>query len=242
MRHNEAMTPLSPVSPRVDGDPIHADFSVAVTVDTTQLPWQPSPSLGVERRRLEWVGTEPAPQLTTVVRFAPGSSFSAHTHDNGEEIVVLSGVFSDHHGDHVQGSYLRNPPGSRHAPHTTPGCLLLVKLRQFQAGDQARVALPIQAAEALVPHDSWPACWVRPLHAWGDERVYGLKLAPDGPAIAASFAHGLELFVLEGELLVDGVAHTAGHWLRRPPGARLSLRSLCGALLWVKEGPASRYA
>jgi hypothetical protein len=119
--------------------------------------------------------------------------------------------------------------------------LLLVKLRQFQAGDQARVALPLQAPAAFAPHAAWPACSVRPLHDFGDERVYGLRLSPGGPNIPAHFACGVELFVVEGEVFVDGVARTAGHWLRCPPDVHLNLHSPFGALLWVKEGPSTRY-
>ena len=48
-----------------------------------------------------------------------------------EDFLVLEGVFSDETGDHPAGTYLRNPPGSAHAPFSREGCLLFVKLRQF---------------------------------------------------------------------------------------------------------------
>jgi anti-sigma factor ChrR (cupin superfamily) len=32
-------------------------------------------------------------QATSIVRYAPSSRFSAHTHDGGEEFLVLDGVF-----------------------------------------------------------------------------------------------------------------------------------------------------
>ncbi|SMX42322.1 ChrR Cupin-like domain protein [Octadecabacter ascidiaceicola] len=32
-------------------------------------------------------------RVTTIVRYAPNSSFSAHSHTGGEEFIVLDGVF-----------------------------------------------------------------------------------------------------------------------------------------------------
>ena len=59
---------------------------------------------GVERRMLDRLGDEVA-RATTVVRFAPGSSFEAHTHTGGEEYMVLDGVFEDEFGKFEAGSY-----------------------------------------------------------------------------------------------------------------------------------------
>ena len=36
-----------------------------------------------------------AARATSIVRYAPNSHFSAHTHGGGEEFFVLEGVFSD---------------------------------------------------------------------------------------------------------------------------------------------------
>src|SRR5262249_26047199 len=99
----------------------NADFSQRVVIDTNAAPWQPSPSPGVERRKLDRIGGEIA-RATTIVRYAPGSSFSLHRHDDGEEFLVLDGVFSDEHGDYPAGTYIRNEPGSVHVPRTGPGC------------------------------------------------------------------------------------------------------------------------
>src|SRR5918993_663748 len=95
-----------------------------------RLPWAPSPMAGVERRMLDRVGGEVA-RATSIVRYAPGSRFSAHAHGGGEEFLVLEGVFSDEHGDFPTGSYVRNPPTSRHTPGSESGCTLFVKLWQF---------------------------------------------------------------------------------------------------------------
>src|SRR3954453_10029665 len=69
-------------------------------------------------------------RATSIVRYAPASRFSAQTHGGGEEFLVLEVVFQDEHGDYPAGSYVRNPPTSRHTPGSALGCALTVKLRQ----------------------------------------------------------------------------------------------------------------
>src|SRR6267154_2567497 len=100
---------------------LNHDLAAAAIVDSNVLAWTPSPLPGVERRFLERDGGEIA-RATSIVRYAPGGAFSPHVHDKGEEYLVLSGVFSDESGDFAQGTYVRNPPGSRHAPFTRDGC------------------------------------------------------------------------------------------------------------------------
>ena len=53
--------------------------------------------------------------------------------------MVLDGVFQDEHGDFPAGSYVRNPPTSRHTPSSAPGCTLFVKLWQFDLADRQEV-------------------------------------------------------------------------------------------------------
>ena len=56
----------------------------------------------------------------------PGFGLDEHGHPEGEEIFVIEGTFSDHLGDAHAGTHLLNPEGFRHAPHSEPGCLILV--------------------------------------------------------------------------------------------------------------------
>ena len=100
-------------------DLINADFAQRVVIATDTMPWVPSPQAGVERRMLDRVGGEVA-RATSLVRYAPASSFPAHEHALGEEFLVLGGVFSDEYGDYGEGTYVRNPPRSRHTPRTSP--------------------------------------------------------------------------------------------------------------------------
>ena len=89
---------------------------------------------------LDRIGGEVA-RATTIVRYAPNSRFPAHIHGGGEEFLVLDGVFQDEHGDFPAGSYVRNPPGTRHTPGSAPGCTIFVKLWQFDPDDRTEVRL-----------------------------------------------------------------------------------------------------
>ena len=124
---------------------INADLSQRAVVHSEELPWVESPLPGVERRMLERDGEEVA-RATSVVRYAPNSSFDPHTHGGGEEFFVLDGVFSDEHGDFGPGTYVRNPPGSRHTPGSAKGCTILVKLRQMDPDDQEHVRIDTTTA------------------------------------------------------------------------------------------------
>src|SRR3977135_2686273 len=84
-------------------------------------------------RRVE----EVAP-ATSIVRYAPASHFSPHVHDGGEEFLVLDGVFQDEHGDYPAGSYVRNPPTSRHTPGSAAGCTIFVQLWQVERDEPAQ--------------------------------------------------------------------------------------------------------
>ncbi|MEP1611956.1 MAG: cupin domain-containing protein, partial [Roseobacter sp.] len=66
---------------------LNANFSDRVVVHSDQLDWNPSPMPGVDRRMLDRIGGEVA-RATSIVRYAPNSKFSAHTHTGGEEFIV----------------------------------------------------------------------------------------------------------------------------------------------------------
>ena len=212
---------------------LNADLSRPASVDSVALPWIASPMVGVERRMLERDGDEAA-RATSLVRYAPGSAFSPHTHGAGEEFLVLDGVFSDETGDFPAGFYVRNPPGSRHMPASAPGAVILVKLRQ----------MPAEETEAVRLDTRDPALWrdlgqgrrEAPLFDAPWERVVMLRLAPGHAGAAESWPRGIDSFVVEGDLVIDGTTHRAGAWLRRPPGSRLTLASQEGALRLRKTG------
>ena len=63
---------------------------------------------------LDRIGDEVA-RATSIVRYAPHSHFSPHTHGGGEEFLVLDGVFQDEHGDYPAGHLCPQPADQQ--PH-----------------------------------------------------------------------------------------------------------------------------
>jgi len=220
---------------------LNADFTQRVVIATNTLPWTPSPQAGVERRLLDRIGGEVA-RATSLVRYASASAFPAHQHGLGEEFLVLDGVFSDEHGDYPKGTYVRNPPGSSHTPRTAPGCTILVKLRQMQLSESARVVIDTAAA-AWAPGEA-PGLSRLPLHLDRDtgERVALERFAPGTHLSDVDCPGGEEIFLLSGTLKDEYGSYAAGTWIRNPAGFRRRLESSEGATYWVKRGhlrPAS---
>lgn len=200
---------------------INADFSKRSLVRFKDTPWVASPAAGVERKMLDRLGDEVA-RATTIVRFAPGSAFSAHTHDGGEEYFVLEGVFQDELGDFPAGTYVRNPPTSRHTPATEPGATIFVKLHQFDPTDREEVRADMSRDQLLFEN--------------AEERVEVLTLAPDD-SLDLNASGGAEVFVLSGSITEAQDTLTAWDWLRLPPGRNSTLQAgPDGARLWTKTG------
>lgn len=212
---------------------IHADLSQRAVVHCDDLDWIPSPLSGVDRRMLERDGAEVA-RATSIVRYAPGSHFTAHTHGGGEEFFVLDGTFSDETGDYPAGSYVRNPVGSSHAPYSEGGCTIWVKLRQMWPQDQTRVAIETRSASfvrGLVAGLS-----VLPLHQFGTEHVALVRWQPGTQFQRHGHPDGEEIFVLEGTFSDELGDYPAGTWLRNPPGSVHTPFSDSGCLIYVKTG------
>ena len=213
---------------------LNADFSRRVAVHAARLPWVPSPMAGVERRMLDRIGDEVA-RATSIVRYAPGSHFSPHTHDGGEEFLVLDGVFQDEHGEFPTGSYIRNPPTSRHTPRSAPGCILFVKLWQFDLSDRTQVRIDTGAL-AYQPATGRPGLELIPLFCDSREEVRLERWAP-GAAITTALLGGAEVLVLEGDFYEDNERFEAQAWLRLPAGRTLQARAgPDGCKVWVKTG------
>lgn len=216
-------------------DSINGDLSVRAAADTESMEWTPSPSGTVWRKRVHLVGAPESGQVTSIVRYEPESSFPAHDHPEGEEILVLDGVFSDEHGDWPAGTYLLNPEGFRHAPYSKEGCLLFVKLRQFPGRDRQHVVIDTTKADWQPGAD--PGISLIPLYA---QRGYAdtMRLERWQPGTdpgVVSYEHGAELFVLEGSLRDDEGEYGQGSWLRLPEGASHHPRSERGCTLYLKQ-------
>ena len=212
---------------------VNADFNARVAIDARNMPWMASPQAGVERKMLDRVGDEVA-RATSIVRYAPGSVFAPHTHELGEEVLVLTGTFEDDQGAYPAGTYVRNPPGSRHRPFSTAGCEIFVKLRQFQAGDDARVV--IDTAQATFRPGLVPGLTVLPLHEYGSEHVALVRWAPGTRFQVHTHWGGEEILVLEGTFSDEYGDYPAGSWLRSPHLSRHQPFSDAGCLIYVKVG------
>jgi anti-sigma factor ChrR (cupin superfamily) len=213
---------------------LNSDFEQRVALSTETLPWSVSPLPGVERRMLDRLGGEVA-RATSVVRYAPGSHFDRHLHGGGEEILVLDGVFSDERGEYAAGSYLRNPPGSGHAPFSVEGCLLLVKLWQFGPGDTETVRIDTQQTpwrQGLVPGLS-----VMPLHEHNGISTALVRWEPNTRFNTHSHSGGEEIFVLSGVFHDEHGRYPRHSWLRSPRWSQHSpFTEGEGALIYVKVG------
>jgi hypothetical protein len=213
---------------------LFADLTKKAMVNGACLKWVPSPASGVDRCMLDRDGAEVA-RATTIVKFAPKSSFPHHTHGGGEEYFVLQGTFHDSAGAYGLGSYVRNPIGTSHAPWTEDdGCTILVKLRQMHSSDIKEVAVDttslLRAKDGSTNHGAsndipLTACLYS--NEVTGEQVF-VEAWPAGTSdlrpTEAAQRGGEELFVVEGTLqcVCEGeevTSYPRWSWLRFPPSA-----------------------
>ena len=213
---------------------IHADLTQKAVIDTHDLSWHQSPMQGVTRKYLDRMGGELA-RATSIVCYAANSHFAEHAHDGGEEILVLEGVFSDEHGDYPEGTYIRNPPNSTHAPFSNQGCTLLVKLRQFHPQDKLIVRTDTRTASwypGLVPGLS-----VMPLHEFDGVGTALVRWAPDTVFNPHVHPGGEEIYVLSGIFHDEHGSYPAGTWIRSPRYSKHApFTKSEGAIIFVKTG------
>jgi quercetin dioxygenase-like cupin family protein len=162
-------------------------------------------------------GPAEAGRVTSIVRFDPGAGFPEHGHPSGEEYYVLSGVFSDKDGDFGPGSFVFNPDGTRHAPHSPTGCEILVRLQQ-NPGPRSRVASHVDEIDwapsefegvdhkLLYDSSAYP------------ERVRLLRWTESGDGVICHYRGAAELFILSGALTEERERYAQGTWLRIPAG------------------------
>ena len=213
---------------------VNSDFSSRVVVLPGDYSYVDSPLAGVSRMILDRAGAEVA-RATSIVRYAPGSGYSSHRHDGGEEILVLDGVFSDEHGDYPAGTYLRNPPGTSHQPFSKQGCTLLVKLWQFNADDTKQLVINTntqQWRQGLVPGLS-----VMPLHEHNGVSTALVRWAPNTQFNRHIHVGGEEILVLDGLFRDEHGEYPTGSWLRNPRySEHTPFTGPEGALIYVKVG------
>lgn len=210
---------------------INADFSQRVLIHSDHQPWLASPMRGVKRRMLDRMGAEVA-RATTIVRYAPKSYFSAHSHTGGEEFIVLEGTFQDEHGDYPVGTYVRNPPTTSHSPKSDEGCTIFVKLWQFDLQDRNQFHLHMEGAKATHQQGISTAVLHRDLR----ETVYYIQVEA-GATLAINNAGGSEMLMLSGTMTESGDLLRQGSWLRCPNEYHgRAIAGPDGAKVWLKSG------
>lgn len=212
---------------------LNADFTKRAVIRPGDTDFVPSPMAGVERYMLDRIGDEVA-RATTIVRYAPDSYFSPHTHAGGEEFFVLDGVFSDEHADYPAGTYVRNPIGSSHTPHSKDGCTIFVKLHQFDAADTEQKVINTNTAQFLPTGSDGVSYSI--LHKHGAETVKLVRWEPGSRFPAHTHIGGSETLVLEGVFSDEHGDYPQGSWIRMPHNSEHTPFSEEGCLVYTKTG------
>ena len=213
----------------------NADFDQRVVIYPHDYLWLPSPMQGVERMMLDRIGDEVA-RATSIVRYAPNSTFSPHRHDGGEEFLVLEGVFADEHYSYPKGSYVRNPIGTSHTPKVGPeGATIFVKLHQFGEQDTEHKIIDTSAGhwfQGMVEGLS-----VMPLHEFETEHAALVRWQSNTRFNRHQHWGGEEILVLEGTFYDEQGTYPKGTWLRSPHlSQHAPYTKDDGALIYVKTG------
>jgi len=210
---------------------LNMDFSNFVVMDTTRMDWIPSPKAGVWRKPLAREEAERG-HATSIVKYDAGASFNSHNHPLGEEILVLEGTFSDETGDFHAGTYFRNPKGFVHAPFSTQGCTILVKLHQMNAEDKERKA--IETDKTLWHEENGRR--ILELHSFQDEKVELLETSEAFQSALLRNEKGKEIYVIKGGYSDVYGSYTSGNWIRLPPDSQHAPLVQANSLLWIKQG------
>lgn len=214
---------------------VNSDFSQRVVIHPEDYRWVDSPAPGVERMMLDRIGDEVA-RATSLVRFAPNSTFAEHVHGGGEEFLVLEGEFGDEHRRYPAGTYVRNPIGTRHSPQIgARGCVIFVKLHQFDKEDDNSVVIDTRNADWQ--RQDAPGIEAILLHQFRKERVFLIRWAPNTSMGEHTHDGGEEIFVLRGSFHDENGVYPTGTWMRYPDKSRHSPFTRGeGALMYLKAG------
>lgn len=211
---------------------LNMDFTEKVVIRSGEMDWTSSPAGGVLRKPLAREEAERG-HATSIVRYEPGARFARHEHPLGEEILVLEGVFSDESGDYGPGTYLRNPPGSSHAPFSENGCVLFVKLHQFNPNDFNTVRIDTNDTPWLPGHGGLE---VMPLHEFEQEHVALVKWPAGEKFQPHRHFGGEEILVLSGEFCDEHGRYPVGTWIRSPHLSQHHPFVDEETVIWVKTG------
>lgn len=213
--------------------PLHDDLYQPAHVDTNALPWVDSPEPTVHRKLIERAGGD-GTRATSLVRFDAGAHFPSHTHHGGEEFLVLDGTFVDENDSYPAGTYVRNPPGSHHAPSAPDGCTIFVKLHHLPAEESEQIVIDTRTQPWLP--GLVQGLEVMPLGDFEGEHTALVRWAPNTVFKPHHHFGGEEIFVLEGVFSDETGDYPAGHWLRSPHWSAHTPFTREGCTIWVKTG------
>lgn len=174
---------------------------------------------------------ELAARCTSIVKYGPGSSVDEHTHDGGEEYIVLEGSFDDDFGHHKAGEYVRNPPTSVHTTTTEEGCTVFVKNWQMHLDGRSQVNVELKDVDSV---------GVKGMLFEDDGETVFVQDLVEGEQLKADSDLGCELFVIAGNVKdVESGTVLRRHALMRIParGTLEVVGEAGGAKVWVKIAP-----
>jgi anti-sigma factor ChrR (cupin superfamily) len=211
---------------------INSDFSQPSIVAPEQYRWVASPQEGVERVMLDRLGGENG-RATSIVRYARASDFPLHLHPGGEEIFVLSGVFTEGAESYPAGWYIRNPPGSSHQPSSNEGAIIFVKLWQMPGCDGSSVRINTNDPSIWLSFKNGETC---PLYEDSFEKV-SIERINDGQPLFTMPVDGAEILILTGQLCLGAQQYRRGSWIRLPSGEYPEyIAGKNGVTLYLKTG------
>ena len=215
---------------------VNADFSKIAIVIPQHHQWTKSPGGEVERVMLDRIGAESA-RATSLVKYLPHTIFPQHQHPNGEEILVLSGVFTENSTtNYPAGWYLRSPHNSSHTPSSEQGALIFVKLRQMDLTEKELIRID---TNDIANWQNVGNRFICQLFQSEHEHTYLEKLEPEQRLMTHALK-GLEILVLSGQLHINHVDLTdsvleAGSWIRLPSDVHFQCYAgVEGTALYVK--------
>ena len=132
------------------------------------------------------------------------------------------------------GSYIRNPPQSSHTPRSELGCLIFVKLWQFEPDDRTHIRLNAdeqQRSAVITPN----GMTILPLYKDDHEEV-DIKVWDASASHSIECEQGAEILILEGELAEGDDVLSKHSWLRLPSGSQLRAKAgPAGVRFWMKR-------
>ncbi|WP_109354866.1 cupin domain-containing protein [Sphingorhabdus sp. EL138] len=111
---------------------------------------------------------------------------------------------SDAHRDYPAGTYVRNPIGTDHKPHSDNGYIIFVKLHQFSENDTRQFSIDTNTAGFRETEIA--GVWQLPLHSFEQGHCALIRLNPGAVLDPDTGLPGDELLVLNIATLVISVS------------------------------------